>query len=159
MDYSELLEIGFKNFRNSIVKATGILWNIFSSSEVHDYLTLEIEKVWDIYKEEGGEIFYEFVKYFHDFRPEEALLIVKDSIESVEADKIDIQEIDLSKDKYHVEDRIIEMLSGYCDRTLLPEAVELMCEYVEKKESVIDAVMKCIKTNYSIDKDSYKYDY
>ena len=159
VDYSELLEIGFKNFRNSIVKATGILWNVFSSSEVHDYLTSEIEKVWDIYKEEGGEIFYEFVKYFHDFRPEEALLIVKDSIEAVEADEIDIQEIDFSKDKYHAEDRIIEMLSGYSDRTLLPEAVELMCEYVEKKESVIDAVMKCIKTNYSIDKDSYKYDY
>lgn len=71
--YSELLEIGFRSFRNGIVKATSILWNIFSSSEIHDYLSSEIEKVWDIYKEEGGEIFYEFVKYFHDFRPEEVL--------------------------------------------------------------------------------------
>lgn len=50
--YSELLEIGFRSFRNGIVKATSILWNIFSSSEIHDYLSSEIEKVWDIYKEE-----------------------------------------------------------------------------------------------------------
>ena len=49
------------------------------------------------------------------------------------------------------EDLIIEMLSGYCNRTLLTEAVELMCEYVEKKKSAIDTVMQCIKTNYSID--------
>lgn len=112
-----------------------------------------------IYKEEGGEIFYEFVKYFHDFRPEEVLLIVKDRIEAVDADKINIDEIDFSKDKYHTEDVIIEMLSGYCNRTLLPEAVELMCEYVEKKQSAIDTVMQCIKTNYSIDKNAYKYDY
>lgn len=51
------------------------------------------------------------------------------------------------------------MLSGYCNRTLLPEAVELMCEYVEKKQSAIDTVMQCIKTNYSIDKNAYRYDY
>lgn len=157
--YSELLEIGFRSFRNGIVKATSILWNIFSSSEIHDYLSSEIEKVWDIYKEEGGEIFYEFVKYFHDFRPEEVLLIVKDRIEAADADKINIDEIDFSKDKYHTEDVIIEMLSGYCNRTLLPEAVELMCEYVEKKQSAIDTVMQCIKTNYSIDKNAYRYDY
>lgn len=157
--YSELLEIGFRSFRNGIVKATSILWNIFSSSEIHDYLSSEIEKVWDIYKEEGGEIFYEFVKYFHDFRPEEVLLIVKDRIEAVDADKINIDEIDFSKDKYYTEDVIIEMLSGYCNRTLLPEAVELMCEYVEKKQSAIDTVMQCIKTNYSIDKNAYRYDY
>ena len=146
--YSELLEIGFRSFRNGIVKATGVLWNIFNSEEVHAYLTSEIEKVWDIFKEEGGEVFYEYVKYFHDFRPEEVLLIVKNKIEEVEADEVCIDEIDFSKDKYHTEDRIIEMLSGYSNRTLLPEAVELMCDYVEKKQSVIEAVMKCIKTNY-----------
>lgn len=157
--YSELLEIGFRSFRNGIVKATGILWNIFSSEEVHAYLTSEIEKVWDIFKEEGGEVFYEYVKYFHDFRPEEVLLIVKNKIEEVEADEVCIDEIDFSKDKYHTEDRIIEMLSGYSNRTLLPEAVELMCDYVEKKQSVIEPVMKCIKTNYSIDRNTYKYDY
>lgn len=157
--YSELLELGFRSFRNGIVKTTGILWNIFSSQEVHDYLTSEIEKVWDIFKEKGGEVFYEYVKYFHDFRPEEVLLIVKDKIEEVEADEICIDEIDFSKDKYHIEDRIIEMLSGYGNRTLLPEAVELMCDYVEKKQSVIESIMGCIKTNYSIDKNTYKYDY
>ena len=52
-------------------------------------------------------------------------MIVKDRIEAADADKINIDEIDFSKDKYHTEDVIIEMLSGYCNRTLLPEAVEL----------------------------------
>ena len=157
--YSELLEIGFRSFRNGVVKATGILWNIFSSEEVHAYLTSEIEKVWDIFKEEDGEVFYEYIKCFHDFRPEEVLLIVKEKIEEVEADEVCIDEIDFSKDKYHIEDRIIEMLSGYSNRTLLPEAVELMCDYVGKKQSVVEQIMKCIKTNYSIDRNTYKYDY
>lgn len=157
--YSEILEMGFRSFKNGIIKATSILWNIFSSEEVHTYLASEIEKVWDIFKEEGGELFYEYVKCFHDFRPEEVLLIVKDKIEEVEADEVCIDEIDFSKDKYHAEDRIIEILSGYKDRTLLPEAVELMCDYVEKRQSVIEPIMQCIKTNYSIDRNTYKNDY
>jgi len=157
--YSEILEMGFRSFKNGIIKATSILWNIFSSEEVHTYLASEIEKVWDIFKEEGGELFYEYVKCFHDFRPEEVLLIVKDKIEEVEADEVCIDEIDFSKDKYHAEDRIIEILSGYKNRTLLPEAVELMCDYVEKRQSAIEPIMQCIKTNYSIDRNTYKYDY
>lgn len=159
ISYSELLEIGFRSFRNGVLKATNILWNIFSSDEVHEYLSSEIEKVWEIYKEESGEIFYEFIKHFKDFRPEEVLLIAKEGIESVESDEINIEEIDFSKDQYHTEDRVIELLSGYCNRLLLPEAVELMCDYVGKKQSAICKLMQSIKTNYSIDKNSHRYDY
>ncbi|MBR5565770.1 MAG: hypothetical protein IKW08_06370 [Roseburia sp.] len=157
--YSELMEIGFKNFRNGITKATSILWNIFSSEEVHNYLASEIEKVWDIYKQESEELFYEFIKYFHDFRPEEVLLIVKNDIDKVESDEICIDEIDFSKESYHTEDRIVEFLSGYANQTLLPESIELLCEYVIKKQSAIVKIIKCLKVHYNIDKDSYKYDY
>lgn len=157
--FSELMEIGFRNFRNAMVKTTGILWNIFSSQEVQEYLASEIEKVWDIYKAESGEIFYEFVKYFHDFRPEETLLIVKDEIDAIESDQINIDEVDFSKNDFRSKDRIIELLSGYCNRTLLPEAIELMCDYVEKKQTTVFNAVECIKTHYCIDKDAYKYDY
>ena len=157
--FAELLEIGFRSFRNGIIKAVGILWNIFSSDEVHDYLATEIEKVWEIFKQESEELFYEFIKYFHAFRPEETLLIAKNEIEKLEVEEIDIGEVDLTKDEYQKDDKILELLSGYREHSLLPETIELMCEYVTRKQEVITAVLQCIKTNYSINKRSYKYDY
>ncbi|MCH5211113.1 MAG: hypothetical protein J1F01_09140 [Oscillospiraceae bacterium] len=157
--FAELLEIGFRSFRNGTITATGILWNIFSSDEVHDYLTKEIEKVWEIFKKESEELFFEFVKYFHAFRPEETLLIAKEKIDKVKSEKIDLNEIDLSKDGFKIDDKIIELLSGYRNHKLLPETIELMCEYVIKKQTVINDTLQCIKTCYSINRNSYKYDY
>lgn len=157
--FSVLLEIGFRSFRNGIIKATGILWNIFSSDDVHNYLSAEIGKVWDVFKEESDELFYEFVKHFHDFRPEEVLLLAKEKIDQAESDEIDLEQIDFSKDQFGSKDEIIELLSGFCDREMLPEAIELMCDYVAKKQSIVHSVMQCLKTDYSIDKDSDRYGY
>lgn len=49
-----------------MVKATGVLWNVFSSEQLHDYLTSEIIKVWDIFEKEDDErLFADYVKEFH----------------------------------------------------------------------------------------------
>ncbi len=157
--FSLVLDIGFKNFKNGILKATSILWNIFCSDDVHEYLEKEINKVWDKYCLESEVLYGEFIKVFHEFRPEEALLFVQSRIQKVEKVEIDINAVDFSKNVYGVKDDILLLLSGYRYSKLLSEALELIFTYATKKLDIIVEIFDFLKTYYSIDKYSERYDY
>lgn len=157
--FSSVLDVGFRNFRNGVTKAISILWNIFSSSDVHEYLEKEINKVWDQYSNESDELYSEFIKVFHDFRPEEALLFIQDRIQKVENIEVDINTIDFKKNVYGIRDDILLMLSGYRYSELLPEVLELIITYTIKKQDIIVETFDFLKTYYSIDKYSDRYDY
>lgn len=157
--FSEILEVGFRNFRTGIIKATSVLWNIFSSDEVHSYLDSEIKKVWDIFESESEQIFCEYVKVFHDFRPLDALLFVKGKIDQVENQVVDITTIDFAKNEYRENDTILELLTGYRYQENLEIAIELICEYVNKKQNVVRDAYDCIKNYYSINQYSDRNDY
>lgn len=160
LEFSDVLEIGFRNFRKGMVKATGVLWNVFSSEQLHDYLTSEIIKVWDIFEKEADErLFADYVKEFHFFRPEPALLFVENWIGKIKSKKIDLDEADFNKSTYLRRDSIIDLLSGYRHFKLLPEVIEILCDYVIKKQDAVRDAFECIKNNYSIDQYSYDYDY
>lgn len=157
--FSELLEVGFRNFRSGVVEATSVLWNIFSSDEVHSYLDSEIKKVWDIFENESEQIFCEYVKVFHDFRPLDALLFVKDNVDCVENQVIDIDKIDYKKNEYRPNDMILELLTGYRYQENLESAIELIYNYVNKNQNVFREAYECIKNYYSINKYSDRNDY
>ncbi len=143
-----------------MVKATGVLWNVFSSEQLHDYLTSEIIKVWDIFEKEDDErLFADYVKEFHFFRTESALLFVENWIGKIKSKKIDLDEVDFNKSTYLRRDSIIDLLSGYRHFNLLPEVIEILCDYVIKKQDAVRDAFECIKNNYSIDQYSYDYDY
>ncbi len=96
--FSEILDIGFRNFRSGIVSAINILISIFSSEQSQEYIEKEISKVWYKYKKESEELFFEFVKTFHSFKPIDSLLYVKQKIECVQTEFIDIKTFNSSKD-------------------------------------------------------------
>ncbi|GAB6108268.1 TniB family NTP-binding protein [Fusibacter bizertensis] len=157
--FSDILEVGFRNFRTGIIKATSVLWNIFSSEEVHSYLESEIKKVWDLFENESEQIFCEYVKVFHDFRPLDALLFVKGKIDQVDNQVVDITEIDFTKNEYKEKDTIMELLAVYRYHENLETAIELICEYVNKKQDVVKDAYDCIENYYSINQYSVRNNY
>lgn len=157
--FSEILEVGFRNFRTGIIKATNVLWNIFSSDEVHSYLGFEIKKVWDIFETESEQIFFEYVKIFHYFQPIEALLYVKKKIDQVENQVTEIAMIDFEKNCFGEKEDILELLTGYRYQEDMETAIELICEYVNKKQDIVKDAYDYIKNYYSINQYSDGNDY
>lgn len=157
--FNIILDVGFKSFRKGIIKATNILWSIFNSQDIHDYLEKEINIVWDKYAGEQDVVFEEFLKVFHDFRPEESLLFIKRKIQDINSTTICFEEIQFEKNVSGVTDEILSLLSGYRYHKLLPEVMELTFEYIIKNETIVNEAFHFFTSYYSINQYSERYDY
>ncbi|WP_027215226.1 ATP-binding protein [Butyrivibrio fibrisolvens] len=158
---SGLLDIGFKFSKGSTIRAINTLLNIFSSREMRDFVASEVGKVWDKYKKQEDIKFYEFVKFFHIFRPEEAFLIANEKIDEISQEDVEDIRIDFEKKSgYRIRnDNVLEMLSGYKYTTYIGTAIELLLKYVEKSEECALEAYKYWKCEFDIDQDSIKYNF
>lgn len=131
--FSDILRVGFRKFRKSTVQSVNTLLNIFYSDEMKDYLTEEINEVWNEFKSDE-KTFHEFVKTFYIFKPEETLIYVDEKIEEADASKIDINTLKFEKRKWNVDlnDNILQLLVGYRKGNCLTEAIELAVKYCIK---------------------------
>lgn len=158
--FSDILRVGFQKFQNSTVRSVNIFLNIFYSDELKDYLTEQVSIVWDEFKEDES-LFYEFVKIFHSFKLEEALLYVNEKIEQVKGVEIDVDLLEQEKSKWSVnlKDSILQLLIGYRNTYYLSDAIELMIKYCIKKQDIVKEVYSLLETNYSFETSSYRENY
>ena len=134
--FSDILEDGFRYYRNGVIKATDILWNIFSSAEVHKHIESEINVVWELFENESENLFCDFVKVYHNFKPVDALIFVKNRIDLIEEKDVDVHQIDFKKNNFGSSNEILELLSGYRYQDNMQSAIELICDYVDKRHDV-----------------------
>lgn len=155
--FSEVLYVGYKHFKNGVVRSINTLFNIFSNKDLCEYIAEQVRMVWEKYENEKEECFNDFVITFHTFQPEEAFLIAADKIGSIEQIDYNGEQIDFTKSTRNADNDIISLLSGYGYSSYLETAVELLIEYASKSpEKAINGV-NFIKNTYSIDQDSYRY--
>lgn len=149
--FSDLLKIGFQMFRNSIVKSVDTLTSIFSSDDLNDYLTEEINKVWNEFKTDD-KIFYDFVKEFYSYKPEETLIYVNEKIEEADACEIDITKLKylIAEWNNNLNDHILRLLVGFGEIGCAEEAIELAIKYCIKKQDIVKEVYCLIESHYSI---------
>ncbi|MFL8709517.1 hypothetical protein Q3304_02060 [Clostridioides sp. GD02377] len=157
--FSEILNIGFKNFRGGIVRIINILLNIFHSEETEKYISEEVNKVWDIYEKEDDELFFEFLMTFWSFKPIESLLYLEQMIEYTEIENIDIQTINFDKHLDCLTDKILLTLGEYRNSDYILEALELIFIYCNKKQSKVIEIYKLLVEYFGVDKYSYSTDY
>lgn len=158
--FSEILKVGFENFRIGIIRAINILLNIFYSEESHKYIEKEVNLIWEKYEKEDYEgLFFEFVKVFHDFKPVESLLYVQNKIECMKNEEVDIKEIDFCKNIGGVKDEILLILAGYRHSEYILEALELIIRYLKKRQSIVLEASETFVTYFGVDKHSYDNDY
>ena len=98
MCLSTVLEICYKNFRNSMINTLNTILNLYESDDTRDYCSNEIKKVWNKLKDDQHPDFIDFVEDFHVFNPEESFILAKKKINDI--NKQDGFNIVLKEDNY-----------------------------------------------------------
>ena len=157
--FSEILNLGFRYFRSGVVRAINILLNIFQSEQSKIYIEKEVDKVWNKYKKENDELFFKFVKVFHDFKPVESLLYVQQKIECMPKEEVDLNTVNFDKNSAGIKDEILLILAGYRYSNYITEALELMIVYCQKRQGIIIETVDTLITYFGVDRHSYRNDY
>lgn len=157
--FSEILDIGFRNFRRGVIRATNILLNIFHSEQTRNHIEKEVSKLWNKYKIEEQELFFEFLKAFHGFKPEESLLYLQENVECMNEEVVDLRTINFDKNIGRIDDEILLTLSGYRHSAYVMEALELMFIYCQKRQRIAAETVNTITTYFGVDRQSYRNDY
>lgn len=157
--FSEILDVGFRNFRRGIIRATNILLNIFHSEQTRKHIEKEVSKLWNKYKIEEQELFFEFLKVFHGFKPEESLLYLQKNIECMNEEVVDLRTINFDENVGRIDDEILLTLSGYRHSAYVVEALELMLIYCQKRQGIVVETINTIITYFGVDRHSYRNDY
>lgn len=156
---SKIIEIGFKYFKNSTLKSLNMLFKIFNNDEINDYIRKEINTVWDNFEKEEDKYYYDFVKTFHLFRPEEGFLLFKEKIDLIPEEEFDIKNIDFNKNIF-IDYEILELLTGYrYDLKNLETVIKLLNIYISKNEKNAILGYKWFKANYGINYNSFNCNY
>lgn len=159
ISFSSILETGYKNFRNGVLRTINTLLNIFNSEVTRSYCEQEILKVWDKLKSTRDTAYKDFAKDFHVFRPEESFLLAQQIIENIASEEFDIYKIDLSKNSYCLHEDVLHFLSGYQYSDYLEYVIEILLEYCSKTSTTLVSGYKWLENSYGMDVSSYKYRY
>lgn len=157
--FSSILEIGYKYFRNGVMRSINTILNLFESDETRAYCEQEIIKVWDKLKTSKEKCYNDFVKDFHVFRPEEAFLLAKQLIDNIKSDKFDASTVDFTKNVFCYEEAVLVYLNGYHYSEYLGCMMDILIEYCSKTDKTLVSGYKWLESNYGMDVSSYKYKY
>lgn len=156
---SKVLEIGYKYFRNGVIRAMTTILNLFGSEETTTYCTEEILDAWDNLNREKHPCYENFVKDFHVFRPETAFIMAQQKIKSINKEEFNVYKVDFSQNIVDPNESILEFLSGYKNSDHLDYVMELLLDYVSMTSKTMVSGYKWLKNCYGIGilDDKYKY--
>lgn len=159
LSLGEVLEIGYRYFRNGVIRSVNTILNIFESDVTKEYCRKEILKVWEKLKISNDDCYEKFVEDFHVFNPEEGFLLAKEGIDELEYEQFNPLNVDFRENQYIMSDRLLNLLVGYNYSTNINYVVELLIEYCSKSSKNFILGSGWLKDNYGIDIYSYRYDY
>ena len=154
----EMLDVCFEKYRERTIQAVNTLFYVFQSQEVIDFATHEIKNIWIKRKNESFTQYWEWVKTFYLFNQEEALLLVKNRIDSTSKVNLLISAIDINKDKNYqrVDDELIRILGGYAETENVDSALDLLFEYYIKRPDLYIQFYHAIDSYFGIKTSSIK---
>ena len=157
---SRMIEVCFFFNKERTIEACNILFNVFSETTSRQYIEEQINIVWaNLEKDEGR--FFPFFKVFHMVRPTDTLILLNGWIENTEGREFDISSVSLKRDgnKESIDDDIIHILCSFEDREQLPEAIELLLQYYQKRPDLFAQVFTACTSRLGVHKTSYAYRY
>ena len=159
LSFSDVLEIGYKHFRNSVMKSIDTIFSIFAAEDTKEYCRQEILKVWDSLKLSDNTLYQDFVRDFHVFKPEEAFIEAQQQIEHIEKKEYDPTDVKFNKNVFCDEESILRYMQGYDNSDYLDYVMELLLEFVDKNEETLVTGSKWLESVYGMAVNSYKYHY
>ena len=156
---SDVIEIGYKFFRNGVIRSINTILNLFESEETKDYCERQILDAWDNLKKEKHPSYENFVRDFHVFRPEEAFIMAQKKIDNIDNEEFNILDIDFSKNVFCQHESILSFLTGYQCSEYLDYVMEILLVYSSKSSETIVLGSKWLENNYGIGISDYRYRY
>lgn len=155
MKLSEMIRYTFKLNKVQTVMSVNVLSNIFITEHNQDYLVSQIKELWDNLSIEDPIFFWEYVKVFYRANPSDALLLIRDKIDSIA--EVVLKSDDLSLDERYnvVNDDILLILGGFANTEYLEAAIDLYFLYLEKRLDLFNQFYYTAVNNFGIDSDCY----
>ena len=159
ISFSELLAVGFVHFREGVIQSVATLLNLFSNDNLRAYIKGEVIKTWDSFKLDNAACFDDFARVFHQFRPEEALIIADEKIKKIPQEEIATRHIDFEKSTFKSGEEILGFLTGYENSPYFETVIELLMEYSQKSEDNAISGFSWLKNHCCFGADAYRHDY
>ena len=155
-----MLENCFFINKEKTISACNILLNVFSDKSVQEYVEQQVNIVWDCLRSDMDS-FWPFFKTFYMVRPTETLVLLKKLIDLEPLRAFDVQSITFKKtdSEKSISDDIISILCGFKIHLQLPEAIELLLLYYQKRPDLFEQVYSALVSQFSVDKDSPRFGY
>ncbi len=157
---NQMIECGFFANKERTISACNILSNVFSGKDVQEYMEQQINMVWDRLVDDA-ERFPAFFKAFHMIRPTETLLLLKERIEHEPVRLFDIYSIEFKKGERegNISDDVIGALCSFRLHSQLPEAVDLLLRYYQKRPDLFKQVYSALTSELGVDRNSSRFGY
>ena len=146
--------------KEKTISACNILLNVFSDDAVRDYVEEQINAVWDCLRSDTDS-FFPFFKAFYMVRPTETLVLLSELIDLEPSHEFDIRSIDFKKtdSEKSINDAIISILCGFKKHPQLPEAIELLLLYYQKRPDLFEQIYSAFVFQFGVDKDALRLGY
>ncbi len=157
---SQMIRTGFFINKERTITACNILLNVFSDSNVQNYVEEQVNIVWDDLRSDT-ENFFPFFKSFFIVRPTESLIFIKDRIDQEPQRSFDLKSMPFQKTQSgkSVDDDILSILCGFKSSSLLSTAIDLMLLYYQKRPDLFEQFFSALAFRLGADKDSLVTDY
>jgi len=157
---SQMVKDCFFINKEKTISACNILLNVFSDRVVQDYVEEQVNIVWDCLRPDTDN-FFPFFKAFYMVRPTETLVLLNELIGLEPPHKSDVRSIAFKKTESEksINDDIISILCGFKIHSQLPEAIELLLLYYQKRPDLFEQVYSAFVSQFGVDKDSLRFGY
>ncbi|MDX8420046.1 hypothetical protein MOZ60_08045 [Stecheria sp. CLA-KB-P133] len=154
--FADILDIGFRKFRNEINHAAVTISHIYQDPQIMDELSSQIKVVWKKYQNsDDSELYADFLQVYHAVDPEVSLLYAKNKIDGIASQKISL-DINFDQKSWDQTDRILTLLTGYQSSEEYSEmSLELALEYAKKSEEAFVHFSKWFNQQFGIDPDVF----
>lgn len=161
LQLSTMIAACFTPYREHTIHAVNSLLGVFQSDDLHEYVQSEILFLWNQFDDTESPEFFEFLKAFYPLNEEQALLIIKNQIDSIVSVNLCIADIDTQKGKNYVNasDDIIRILGGFAGLQNEDVALDLFFQYCIKRPDLYMQFYHASTSFFSVQKDSDVYGY
>ena len=155
---SQLLVIGFPEFKNKLVYALNTLIKLFNSNDTEKYIEAQVNISWNMAEDGKQE---EYLKCFHVLNREKALAVIKQKIDRMKRVEVDILNFDIEgKKNYHnIESDDVAILCDFKYSEYYDEALQLLLLYYEKRPDLIMDFYFAFSDRMAFDVSSHNFDY
>ncbi len=154
----DLLLLTLPKHVSQVVNVLNTILSIFFNKETIDYITTEVNKVWEN-SDKNTE--YYFVKYFSALNLDKTLLYIQNIIKNIKSVPYDIKDYNISENSNNrtITFFPIEVLSKFKRTKYSADAIELLLDIMNKSPEYIHDVYITLSEAFLYDDDSYNDDY